>query len=208
MEAEIEAIETSKKGRNNNNDQIEELNKLLEKLRDHVQKLETLLLMLNSDAVEIHQIKDIKDDLEYYIENCRDPDFMENDMLYEDIDGLEEMLLDEGNDSDFDYLFKIISFSIFKDKVAALRKKMAEKKMKLKIMEDKSPADIYNEDLDEFLAKLESEPSDTVPFYVHDDDSDDDDDSGSGSDFRKLPEECLHIYCFWQLPVKKWYILN
>ena len=153
------------------NDQIEELNKLLEKLRDHVQKLETLLLMLNSDAVEIHQIKDIKDDLEYYIENCRDPDFMENDMLYEDIDGLEEMLLDEGNDSDFDYLFKIISFSIFKDKVAALRKKMAEKKKKLKIMEDKSPADIYNEDLDEFLAKLESEPSDTVPFYVHDDDS-------------------------------------
>ena len=129
-------------------------------------------------------------------------------MLYENSDGLEEMLLDEGNDSDFDYLFKIISFSIFKDKVAALPKKMAEKKMKLKIMEDKSPADIYNEDLDEFLAKLESEPSDTVPFYVHDDDSDDDDDSGSGSDFRKLPEECLHIYCFWQLPVKKWYILN
>ena len=54
--------------------------------------------MLDNDTVEIHQIKDIKDDLEYYIENCRDPDFMENDMLYEDIDGLEEMLLNEEND--------------------------------------------------------------------------------------------------------------
>ena len=69
--------------------------------------------MLDNDTVEIHQIKDIKDDLEYYIENCRDPDFMENDMLYEDIDGLEEMLLNEENDSDYDYLFNIISFSIF-----------------------------------------------------------------------------------------------
>ena len=38
------------------------------------------------------QIKDIKDDVEYYIENCREPDFMENDMVYDDIDGLEEML--------------------------------------------------------------------------------------------------------------------
>jgi len=96
FEAEIEAFGTSKKkkGRNNDNDQIEELNQLLEKHRDHVQKLETLLRMLDNDTVEIHQIKDIKDDLEYYIENCRDPDFMENDMLYEDIDGLEEMLLD------------------------------------------------------------------------------------------------------------------
>ena len=144
--------------------------------------------MLDNDTVEIHQIKDIKDDLEYYIENCRDPDFMENDMLYEDIDGLEEMLLNEENDSDYDYLFNIISFSIFKDKVVALRKKLADKKEKQKIMANKSPEDIYNEDLDEFSANMESEPSNTVPFYVYEDesddedDSDDDDDSGSGSD--------------------------
>jgi CCR4-NOT transcriptional regulation complex NOT5 subunit len=42
----------------------------------------------------ILQIKDIKDDVEYYIENCQEPDFMENDMVYDDIDGLEEMLLE------------------------------------------------------------------------------------------------------------------
>ena len=38
------------------------------------------------------QIKDIKESVEYYIENCQEPDFMEDDGVYEDIDGLEEML--------------------------------------------------------------------------------------------------------------------
>lgn len=68
--------------------------------------------MLDNDTVEIHQIKDIKDDLEYYIENCRDPDFMENDMLYEDIDGLEEMLLDVGLNFLFIYFLSFLCLKI------------------------------------------------------------------------------------------------
>ena len=32
--------------------------------------------------------------MDYYIDNCLEPDFTENDMIYDDIDGLEEMLLD------------------------------------------------------------------------------------------------------------------
>ena len=47
------------------------------------------------------QIKDIKDDVEYYIENCQEDDFTENEMVYDDIDGLEEMLLDLSNVSLF-----------------------------------------------------------------------------------------------------------
>ena len=50
--------------------------------------------MLDNETVDIAQIKDIKDDVEHYIENCQDPDFIENEMIYDDIDGLEEMLLD------------------------------------------------------------------------------------------------------------------
>ncbi len=42
----------------------------------------------------LFQIRDIKDDVDYYIDNCLEPDFTENDMIYDDIDGLEEMLLD------------------------------------------------------------------------------------------------------------------
>lgn len=51
-----------------------------------------------SDAsFDFFQIRDIKDDVEYYIDNCMEPDFMENDTLYEEIDGLEEMLLEVKN---------------------------------------------------------------------------------------------------------------
>ena len=96
FEAEIENLSNTKKkkGRNDQAEQIDDLNSLLEKHRDHVQKLETLLRMLDNNTVEINQIKDIKDDLDYYIENCQDPEFIENEEIYEDIDGLEEMLLD------------------------------------------------------------------------------------------------------------------
>ena len=100
-----------KKGRNEQADQIEQLNTLLEKHRDHVQKLETLLRMLDNETVDINQIKDIKEDVEYYIENCQDPEFMENEMIYEDIDGLEEMLLDVSNVSFVVVLFLGLLFS-------------------------------------------------------------------------------------------------
>ena len=35
--------------------------------------------------------------MEYYIENCQDSDFCENEMMYDDIDGFEDMLLDLSN---------------------------------------------------------------------------------------------------------------
>ena len=66
----------------------------VEKHRDHVQKLETLLRMLDNDQVEVQQIKDIQEDIDNYIENSQEPDFFENEFIYEDIEGLEEMLLD------------------------------------------------------------------------------------------------------------------
>ena len=66
----------------------------MEKHRDHIQKLETLLRMLDNDAVEVQQIKDIQEDIDNYIENSQEPDFFENEFIYEDIEGLEEMLLD------------------------------------------------------------------------------------------------------------------
>jgi CCR4-NOT transcription complex subunit 3 len=89
FEAEIETLSRTK-----NAEKLEELNGHVEKHRDHVHKLKTLLRVLDNDKVDINQIKDIKEDVEYYIDHCQDPEFMENDMIYEDIDGLEEMLLD------------------------------------------------------------------------------------------------------------------
>ena len=50
--------------------------------------------MLDNDQVEVQQIKDIQEDIDNYIENSQEPDFFENEFIYEDIEGLEEMLLD------------------------------------------------------------------------------------------------------------------
>ncbi|TRY69235.1 hypothetical protein TCAL_10736 [Tigriopus californicus] len=103
FETEIESLNTSKKKkhRNENAEAIEEYQRLLEKHRDHVLKLETILRMLDNDTVNMDQIKDIKDDVEYYIENCQDPDFAENELIYEDIDGLEDMLQEISSASNF-----------------------------------------------------------------------------------------------------------
>ena len=50
--------------------------------------------MLDNDQVAVQQIKDIQEDIDNYIENSQEPDFFENEFIYEDIEGLEEMLLD------------------------------------------------------------------------------------------------------------------
>ena len=42
----------------------------------------------------MRQIKNIQDDINDYIDNCQEPEFIENDYIYDDIDGLEEMLID------------------------------------------------------------------------------------------------------------------
>lgn len=64
LEAEIEGFSTSKKkkgrggggGGSDNAEQIEEVQHYLEQHRDHVQKLETLLRMLDNDNVNIDQV--------------------------------------------------------------------------------------------------------------------------------------------------------
>lgn len=48
--------------------------------------LETLLRMLDNSTIEVDQIKKIKDDVEYYVDSSQDPDFKENEFLYDDLD--------------------------------------------------------------------------------------------------------------------------
>ena len=65
--------------------------------------------MLDNDQVEVQQIKDIQEDIDNYIENSQEPDFFENEFIYEDIEGLEEMLLDVMHK---DYTILIFSLTI------------------------------------------------------------------------------------------------
>lgn len=71
-------------------DRIEELKRLIERHRYHILMLETILRMLDNDSIQVDAIHKIKDDVEYYIDSSQDPDFEENEFLYDDLD-LEEI---------------------------------------------------------------------------------------------------------------------
>ncbi|CAL1683935.1 unnamed protein product [Lasius platythorax] len=95
FESEIESLQAGKKKRidKDKQDRVDELKTKLDKHRYHIRKLETLLRMLDNMSVEVNTIKRIKDDVEYYIESSQDPDFEENEYIYDDIIGLEEVEL-------------------------------------------------------------------------------------------------------------------
>ena len=46
--------------------------------------------MLDNDTLPVDSIRKIKDDVEYYMDSSQDPDFEENEFLYDDLD-LEEL---------------------------------------------------------------------------------------------------------------------
>lgn len=95
-ESEIESLGVAgkkKKLDKEKQDKIDDLKSKLERHKFHIAKLETLLRMLDNDSVNIGQIKKIHDDVEYYIDSSQEPDFEENEYIYDDIDGLDEVEL-------------------------------------------------------------------------------------------------------------------
>ncbi|GFY55315.1 CCR4-NOT transcription complex subunit 3 [Trichonephila inaurata madagascariensis] len=93
FESEIESLSITLKKKKNDKDKLdrtEELKGWLEKHRYHIKQLETLMRMLDNGTVDVNQIKKIKDDVDYYVESSQDPDFEENEFIYEDLQ-LEDM---------------------------------------------------------------------------------------------------------------------
>ncbi|XP_029603720.1 CCR4-NOT transcription complex subunit 3 isoform X5 [Salmo trutta] len=89
FESEVESlfIQTrKKKGEKEKQDRIEELKRFIERHRYHIRMLETILRMLDNDSVQVDSIQKIKDDVEYYMESSQDPDFEENEFIYDDLD--------------------------------------------------------------------------------------------------------------------------
>lgn len=68
------------------NDRYEELRQWQDKHKFHIQRLERIMRMVDNDALPLDQIRKIKDDVEYYVESNQDPDFEENEYLYDDLD--------------------------------------------------------------------------------------------------------------------------
>ena len=51
---------------------------------------QTILRMMDNCSLDTERVKTIQDDLNYYVDNNEDPDFYENEMMYDDLD-LEEV---------------------------------------------------------------------------------------------------------------------
>lgn len=85
---------------------------MIERHRYHIRMLETILRMLDNDSVPVDAIQKIKDDVEYYIDSSQDPDFEENEFLYDDLD-LEDIRELEPGGVFFvgDYMGEVITIS-------------------------------------------------------------------------------------------------
>uniref|UniRef100_A0A671RIJ2 CCR4-NOT transcription complex subunit 3 n=1 Tax=Sinocyclocheilus anshuiensis TaxID=1608454 RepID=A0A671RIJ2_9TELE len=114
FESEVESLSVQtrkKKGDKEKQDRIEELKRLIERHRYHIRMLETILRMLDNDSIQVEAIHKIKDDVEYYIDSSQDPDFEENEFLYDDLD-LEELLQQHAPQSQQQAQVKLSSTSV------------------------------------------------------------------------------------------------
>jgi len=90
IEAEVELLQ-GKKG-NANAERLEELEDTTERHKWHIGKLELLQRALKTPNTNVTtgEVKEVEEDIRYYVENNQEPDFMEDDTLYDDFNLVEE----------------------------------------------------------------------------------------------------------------------
>lgn len=103
-EAEQETLQAGvKKGKKDTSrsDRLAELERVLERHKWHVSKLEILQRMLENSTIEVEHIKDLEDGIKYYVEQNQEVDFMEDEGLYDDLNlEEEEDIYGMNNDND------------------------------------------------------------------------------------------------------------
>jgi CCR4-NOT transcription complex subunit 3 len=93
LEAEGEGIQaTMKKGKNQSSkaDRMAEIERITERHKWHQGKLELIKRSLENGGVETEQINSIKDDIKFYVSDGLNPDFMEDEELYDELNLQEE----------------------------------------------------------------------------------------------------------------------
>lgn len=84
MEAEIETLNSGKrKKRSEENPRVADLKEHISKHEFHVGMLERVLRAVYNDGITPEETADLKDSVEYYIESNQDPDFYEDDEMYD-----------------------------------------------------------------------------------------------------------------------------
>ncbi|KAJ4350059.1 general negative regulator of transcription subunit 5 [Didymosphaeria variabile] len=93
IEAEVEVMQaTTKKGKKGatNAERIAELEEMVERHKWHMGKLELLQRALQNGNVETEQVKEVEEGIRYYVDSNQEPDFMEDDTMYDDFNLDEE----------------------------------------------------------------------------------------------------------------------
>ncbi|XP_059179077.1 CCR4-NOT transcription complex subunit 3-like isoform X3 [Physella acuta] len=86
-ELESRAGSNKKKGKD---PKVDELKQFQENHRHHIDTLEKIMRQVDNDKLSVEKIKELKDDIEYYVESNQEPGFQENFNMYDDLD-LEEI---------------------------------------------------------------------------------------------------------------------
>jgi CCR4-NOT transcription complex subunit 3 len=94
IEAEMELMtantKKTKKSDTSKADRIAELEDTTERHKWHQNKLDLLQRALENSSIETEQVKEIEDGIKYYVEENQNPDFMEDDTIYDDLNLQEE----------------------------------------------------------------------------------------------------------------------
>lgn len=93
VEAEIEQIQsTAKRGKKGatNAERISDLEEVVERHKWHISKLELLQRALQNGNVETDQVKEVEEGIRYYVDSNQEPDFMEDDTIYDEFNLQEE----------------------------------------------------------------------------------------------------------------------
>ncbi|XP_028395465.1 CCR4-NOT transcription complex subunit 3-like [Dendronephthya gigantea] len=88
IESELEALNSAPKKRKADKERlerIEELNRFIGQHNYHVKQLERILRMLDNSTISPADMNNLQDDMEFYIENSMQPDFEENEYMYNDL---------------------------------------------------------------------------------------------------------------------------
>jgi CCR4-NOT transcription complex subunit 3 len=93
LEAEQESLLNSR-GKNKRLDagkteQLAKLTNHIERHKHHITTLEIVLRMFENESLTIDEVRDLQDNVNYYVDCNRDPDFAEDEFIYDDLD-LEE----------------------------------------------------------------------------------------------------------------------
>ncbi|KAG2188986.1 hypothetical protein INT44_004128 [Umbelopsis vinacea] len=92
-EAELETMQRgTKKGKKDHakNERMKEFEHQIERYKWHVNRLELINRLLGNDQLDTEQVLSIQEDVKYFVESNQEPDFEEDEYIYDDLNLEEE----------------------------------------------------------------------------------------------------------------------